>query len=146
MLGVVNVPVQNVTYFATKNGGSHKKNSNGTIQKINTAPILPNQKVYIIASRSHQSPETQQFIAEKMQQYGEQNIELVSAGSSLKFCMVAEGIAHFYPRLAPTMEWDTAAGQIVATEAGAKVVVIDTQQPLTYNRQNLLNPYFLVTV
>lgn len=146
VLGVVSVPVENTTYFATKNGGSHKKNANGSIQKIQIAPILPTQKVYIIASRSHQSPETQQFITEKMQQYGEQNIEIVSAGSSLKFCMVAEGKAHFYPRLAPTMEWDTAAGQIVATEAGAKVVVFDTQQTLTYNRPNLLNPHFLVTV
>jgi 3'(2'), 5'-bisphosphate nucleotidase len=65
-------------------------------------------------------------------------------GSSLKLCLVAEGIADVYPRFAPTMEWDTAAAQAVAEAAGRKVLVHNSDLPLRYNKENLLNPWFLV--
>ncbi len=71
-------------------------------------------------------------------------VEIVSRGSSLKFCIVAEGKADVYPRYAPTMEWDTAAGQAICEASGAYVIDIKTKNPLQYNKKNLLNPYFLV--
>ena len=71
--------------------------------------------------------------------------KIVSKGSSLKFCIVAEGGAEIYPRFAPTMEWDTAAGQAICQAVGVKVIDVTTNEPLKYNKQNLLNPHFLVT-
>ena len=72
-------------------------------------------------------------------------VDVVSKGSSLKFCLVAEGKADVYPRFAPTMEWDTAAGHAICRAVGLKVIAQDTQKELQYNKENLLNPYFLVT-
>jgi len=92
----------------------------------------------IVASKSHLSPETQDFI----DQYP--GAELVSMGSSLKFLLVADGTADRYPRYAPTMEWDTAAAQAVVEAAGGQVLEYGTNNPLKYNRENLLNPWFLV--
>ena len=71
-------------------------------------------------------------------------IEFISAGSSLKFCLIAEGLADIYPRFGPTMEWDTAAGQIIVEQANGKVLNRETKKPLTYNKENLLNPWFIV--
>jgi 3'(2'), 5'-bisphosphate nucleotidase len=71
--------------------------------------------------------------------------EIVSKGSSLKFCLVAEGKAHVYPRFAPTMEWDTAAGQAICEAVGLKVINRETGKELRYNKEDLLNPFFLVT-
>ena len=71
------------------------------------------------------------------------NPELVSKGSSLKFLELARGVAHLYPRVAPTMEWDTAAAQIVLEEAGGKVVQFGSDDKVVYNKENLLNPYFV---
>jgi 3'(2'), 5'-bisphosphate nucleotidase len=68
---------------------------------------------------------------------------MVSRGSSLKFLLLASGAAHVYPRLAPTMEWDTAAAQIVLEQAGGRVVRADDNTPLAYNKENMLNPYFI---
>jgi 3'(2'), 5'-bisphosphate nucleotidase len=73
------------------------------------------------------------------------DVDFISAGSSLKFCLVAEGKADVYPRFGPTMEWDTAAGQAIAEQAGAPVVDMGAKQPLVYNKQSLLNPWFMVT-
>lgn len=97
----------------------------------------------IVASRSHNSPETEAFIQEMRTQHGD--VELVSMGSSLKICLVAEGTANVYPRLGPTMEWDTAAAHAIALAAGCTVLEHETQQELTYNKENLLNPWFIVT-
>jgi len=96
----------------------------------------------LVASRSHMSPETETYIKEIEQQQGQVN--LISSGSSLKLCLVAEGAAHEYPRFAPTMEWDTAAGQAIAEAAGKKVYQWPELTPVTYNKENLLNPWFLV--
>ena len=96
----------------------------------------------VVASRSHLSEETEQFVARMRSEHGD--VELRSAGSSLKICLVAEGEADVYPRLAPTMEWDTAAGQAVAEAAGCSVTDAGSGQPLRYNKEDLHNPYFIV--
>ena len=96
----------------------------------------------VVASRSHLSEETEQFVERMRSEHGE--VELRSAGSSLKICLVAEGEADVYPRLAPTMEWDTAAGQAVAEAAGCSVTEAESGQPLRYNKEDLHNPYFIV--
>ena len=97
--------------------------------------------IKVVASRSHCNDETKVFIAD-LEKDG--RVELVSSGSSLKLCLVAEGTADVYPRIAPTMEWDTAAAQAVVEASGATVVQYGTDEPLTYNKENLLNPYFVV--
>lgn len=97
----------------------------------------------VVASRSHMSPETQAYVEEAKSIHGEVN--LISKGSSLKLCMVAEGTADAYPRFAPTMEWDTAAGQAVCEAAGCDVIDQNTGEPMRYNREDLLNAWFLVS-
>ena len=95
-----------------------------------------------VASRSHLSPETAAFIEELRKEHPD--LELISSGSSLKICLVAEGKADIYPRHAPTMEWDTAAGDAIARAAGCQVVNAQTGQPLIYNKEDLHNPWFIV--
>ncbi|MEJ2489224.1 MAG: inositol monophosphatase family protein, partial [Sulfurovaceae bacterium] len=90
--------------------------------------------------KSHLSSETQAFI----DSLDAKEIEQVSKGSSLKLCMVAEGSADIYPRLAPTMEWDTAAADAIVREAGKMTYQFESQEPLMYNKENLLNPWFMV--
>ena len=97
----------------------------------------------VVASRSHMSPETETYVEKARAEHGEVN--LISKGSSLKLCMVAEGTADAYPRFAPTMEWDTAAGQAVCEAAGCDVVDQNTGATMRYNREQLLNAWFLVT-
>ena len=96
----------------------------------------------VVASRSHMSPETQAYIQEMERVHGQ--VRTVSSGSSIKICLVAEGVADAYPRYAPTMEWDTAAGDAVARAAGRAVTNAENGKPLLYNKPNLLNPWFLV--
>ncbi len=103
---------------------------------------LPDRPFTIIGSRSHGSPELETFVAEKRQEHGE--VEFISAGSSLKLCLVAEGKADIYPRTGPTMEWDTGAGQAIAENSGCKVLQYDSREHLIYNKENLLNPWFIV--
>jgi 3'(2'), 5'-bisphosphate nucleotidase len=95
-----------------------------------------------VASRSHNTPETEAFINKQKEKYP--IVELISSGSSLKLCLVAEGAADVYPRLAPTMEWDTAAGQAIAQAAGKQVLDYKTGKPMLYNKENLLNEWFVV--
>ena len=104
---------------------------------------LPDRPFTIIGSRSHASPELEAFVEEKRQKHGE--VEFISAGSSLKLCLVAGGKADIYPRTGSTMEWDTAAGQAIAENAGCKVLQYETNEPLIYNKENLLNPWFVVS-
>jgi 3'(2'), 5'-bisphosphate nucleotidase len=96
----------------------------------------------IVGSRSHKNAELEAFVEEKRNAFG--NVEFISAGSSLKICLIAEGRADLYPRLGPTMEWDTAAGQAIAESAGAMVYQYDTREPLVYNKADLHNPWFIV--
>jgi len=112
----------------------------------NNKEQLPNQKsntYKIVASRSHLSDETKLFIEDKKKQH--LDIEIVSIGSSLKLCLIAEGSADIYPRFAPTMEWDTAAGHAVLNATGGKVSNSDTNKELEYNKENLLNPWFIAS-
>jgi 3'(2'), 5'-bisphosphate nucleotidase len=95
----------------------------------------------IVGSRSHASPETEAYVEEQRKKYG--NVEFVAAGSSLKFCLVAEGKAQVYPRFAPTMEWDTAAGQVIVEQAGGKMVEWPSKNDIKYNRMELRNTWFL---
>lgn len=97
----------------------------------------------VVGSRSHMNNDTLEYIEDLKKKSGRE-IEVVSKGSSLKFCLVAEGEAHIYPRFAPTMEWDTAAGQAICEAVGLNCISRETGRPMTYNRENLLNGHFLV--
>lgn len=137
VVGIVGLPAHNVIYYATEGHGAFKY-ENGQSQKIEAANFTKNDKgLKIVASRSHMNDETKAFA----DQYDEATF--VSRGSALKFTIIAEGNAHIYPRIAPTMEWDTAAAQAVLVEAGGSVVRYDNHEPLTYNKENLLNPFFV---
>lgn len=137
ILGVVYVPVDDAMYFAAQNEGAYRI-AHGERTLLQAPTFSADDKgLGLVCSRSHLNEETQAFVDEFDMP------ELVAKGSSLKFLVLAEGGAHVYPRLAPTMEWDTAAAQIILEEAGGLVVHADTQQPLTYNKENLLNPYFI---
>lgn len=96
----------------------------------------------VVASRSHLNEETKTFVEVLRERY--KTVELVSRGSSLKLCLVAEGSADIYPRFGPTMEWDTAAGDAIARAAGALVTTVDWITPLAYNKESLQNPSFIV--
>ena len=107
-------------------------------------PMTEYKKTFcIVASRSHLSPETKTYIEQLEKEH--ENITLMSKGSSLKICMVAEGTADIYPRFAPTSEWDTAAGHAIAVASGAKMVKAENEdEELEYNKENILNPWFIV--
>jgi 3'(2'), 5'-bisphosphate nucleotidase len=140
ILGVVHVPVSGETAFAIKGLGAFLIKKDGTKQKLQVANVDKNAPgLKIICSRSHFSDETKAFLA----QYD--SPQLVNRGSALKFLMLAAGEAHFYPRLAPTMEWDTCAPQIILEEAGGSVLQYNTNIPVIYNKENLLNPWFLAS-
>ena len=148
--GVIYVPVTKELYFSENSIGAYKvenisqaENIDELIKKANKLPLKNNKDTFtIVASRSHLSEETQDFIDKMQKRFG--NVETISKGSSLKLCMVAEGNADIYPRFAPTMEWDTAAGTAIAVGAGFKVTKADGVTPLNYNKEDLLNPWFIV--
>lgn len=143
MLGVVHVPVSGVTYLGSEDRGAWKEDESGNIQKIETRSIADMEPpVKVVASRSHRGDEVDGAIAKIEAALGK--TEVVSMGSSLKICLVAEGVADIYPRLAPTCEWDTAAAHAVVKAAGGEIV--DTNfVPLRYNqKEELLNPHFIV--
>jgi 3'(2'), 5'-bisphosphate nucleotidase len=139
VMGCVHVPVQNVTYVAAKGEGAYVKKGDEEAVRIHADELDMSAKgLRLVCSRSHMSKDVEEYV----QQFKEP--ELVSMGSSLKLVLVAEGKADIYPRLGPTMEWDTAAAQIVVEEAGGTVINHETSTPLVYNKENLLNPYFVV--
>jgi 3'(2'), 5'-bisphosphate nucleotidase len=136
-LGIVYIPVFDEMYYATKGGGAFKE-KNGMVQRLQAQPFtMSDTGLKVISSRSHMNNETEAFIQQLYQP------ELVSRGSSLKFLLIALGQAQVYPRMAPTMEWDTGAAQIILEEAGGQVIDQNTNAPLRYNKENLLNPYFV---
>ena len=139
-LGVVYAPDKSLLYYGSKKAGAFKKIANDKAFSISPASLPSKDKKWrIVGSRSHSSEDFDSFIAK----FG--SADLVSMGSSLKLCMVADGSADLYPRLIPTSEWDTAAAQAVVEAAGGKVLNWETKQPLRYNtKENLLNPYFVV--
>lgn len=138
ILGVVFAPVFGEIYWAKQGDGAYKDGLK--------LPLVKNYElskvVRVVASKSHLSTETQDYIDELAKTTV--RIECVSKGSSLKLCMVAEGSADVYPRLAPTMEWDTAAADAIVREAGKMSYQHDENTPLIYNKEDLLNPWFIV--
>ncbi len=139
VMGCVHVPVTGKTYLATKGGGAFVQEAGQAMRQIRVNSFrMSDPGLRVVASRSHNSPEVEAYLAELT------DPQTVSMGSSLKLLMVAEGTADLYPRLGPTMEWDTAAAQIVVEEAGGEVLEAETLQPVRYNKENLLNPHFLV--
>ncbi len=160
-MGVVYVPVTDTLYFADHKAGAFKIDAclkSGIADRfadgvdrldslVGNAVRLPLERdpdrpFTIMGSRSHATPDLEAYVETMRKQHGE--VDFISAGSSLKICMVAEGRADVYPRLGPTMEWDTAAGQAIAVAGGARVVRHDDGRMLSYNKENLLNPWFIV--
>lgn len=142
VMGVVYVPVKDVCYFAEKKRGSFKIEGDGDPFKIRARVETGKEELIIVGSRSHASEELQAYVNEKKKEYNK--VELISSGSSLKFCLVAEGKADIYPRTGPTYEWDTAAGHAVVLESGKGVYDFREDRPLVYNKENLLNDWFIV--
>ncbi len=138
VLGVVYAPALGDMYKAKKGVGAFKNNQKLPLEVNDT----PETSLRVVASKSHLSEETQAFIDEVAK--STESIEQVSKGSSLKLVMVAEGSADIYPRLAPTMEWDTGAADAVVREAGKMTYQFEHDTPVVYNKQNLLNPWFVV--
>lgn len=137
VLGVVYAPVLHRTYYAANGVGAFVQEGQGEAEPIKAA-AYEGTPIKIVASRSHAGPDLQGFL-DSVGDY-----DVVSMGSSLKLCLVAEGAAHLYPRLGPTMEWDTAAAHAVVNEAGGSVTDLEGT-PLRYNKEDLLNPYFMVS-
>ncbi|MDH3356913.1 MAG: 3'(2'),5'-bisphosphate nucleotidase CysQ [Desulfobacteraceae bacterium] len=168
VLGVIFTPVNNVFYFASEGFGSYRlKNDNaiGLLEskasKIEKDSVLKeilkqsdrlpyydtpsdthDSQLVIVGSRSHPSKEFEAFVETMRKEH--MKVEVISSGSSLKLCLVAEGMADIYPRLGPTMEWDTAAGQAIVEQANGSVLNYETGEPLQYNKKNLLNSWFIV--
>lgn len=152
VFGVIYVPVKQTLYWGDLATGAYKmeaitsRNGRSLEEMMKSALRLPcsknNDTFVIVASRSHLSSETEDYIEEKRKVHS--NVEIVSVGSSIKICWVAEGVADEYPRFAPTMEWDTAAGHAIAKAAGVEIYQAGKEEPLVYNKPDLLNPWFIV--
>ena len=155
-MGVIYAPVLDTIYFGSERHGAYKLekaetktadlSSDEELLSISVKLPLEQQSnaLVVVASRSHRSQETDDYI-DRLQKHHD-TIELISAGSSLKLCLVAEGKADVYPRFAPTMEWDTAAGQAIVQAAGGTVTRADTDEPLAYNKEDLRNPWFIAKI
>jgi 3'(2'), 5'-bisphosphate nucleotidase len=140
ILGVVYAPVFDTAYCGGENIGAWKQeNSNSEPFQIYAKSFDNSQNVKIVSSRSHPS----EALALYLEQFP--NRKLLPMGSSLKLCLVAEGLAHIYPRLGPTMEWDTGAAHAIVEAAGGQVLEYNTKMNLVYNKENLLNPWFVVS-
>jgi 3'(2'), 5'-bisphosphate nucleotidase len=151
--GVLYSPVKDLLYFAWEGAGAYRQEGAATIsaadayERAGMSARLPSvqeeREAYtIVASRSHQSPETRAFIERMEQEHS--SVRITSMGSALKICMVAEGAADVYPRYSPTMEWDTAAGHAICLEAGRQVIDMTTREPMRYNKSDLMNNPFIV--
>jgi len=135
VLGIVHAPVLERTYYACEGVGAFRSDAQAAGKPIRVAKKRQ-APLRVVGSRSHRGSSLDAFLS----RVGPH--ELVEVGSSLKLCLVAEGQADVYPRLGPTSEWDTAAGQCVLEQAGGQVLKLDGE-PLEYNRENTLNPNFI---
>ena len=137
VFGVVHVPIQDKTYIGCEGIGAERRNADGSRESIKVADTSASP-VRIVGSRSHRGASLDAYL----ENLGE--CDMVPMGSSLKFCVIAEGGADLYPRLGLTSEWDTAAAQAVVEQAGGSVVTLDGK-PMKYNaKADILNPYFFV--
>jgi 3'(2'), 5'-bisphosphate nucleotidase len=153
VIGVIYVPVSKVLYFSYPGDGSYK------ISQINYGNIKNKTLKYILAlaiplpvtvtrarftaigSRSHMSLKTRNYFRKLKKSFN--NLEILKIGSSLKLCLIAEGTADIYPRFSPSMEWDIAAGHAIVEGAGFKICEYKNNKPLSYNKGNLKNPFFI---
>ena len=134
VMGVVIAPALKEAYWGVKGEGAYKRDRTGKAHHIRVAE--PRDSLRVVASKNHLNEDTRAFIA-KLGPH-----ETVQAGSSLKFCRIAEGHADIYPRLGPTCEWDTAAAHAVLLAAGGKVQTFEGG-PLKYGKEDVLNPWFI---
>lgn len=150
IFGIIYVPVSGDLYFGGKAYGAHllKNLSSGLpayeayLSSSVKLPVVNGRKTYtMIGSRSHMSPETQKYFEDVRLKRG--NVEILSKGSSLKLCMIAEGRADEYPRFAPTMEWDIAAGHAIIEGAGGWLRHYKSGETMRYNKENLINGWFV---
>jgi 3'(2'), 5'-bisphosphate nucleotidase len=153
VLGVIYVPVKDTLYIGGMDIGSYKINDflvcyreietlPSSHQKVLKLPVAKRKRLFtVVGSRSHMNDATDEFIEEMKRNY--KNIHILTAGSSLKLCSIAEGSADVYPRFAPTMEWDTAAGQSIVEGSGGRVTAAENGCILSYNKKNLKNPWFI---
>jgi 3'(2'), 5'-bisphosphate nucleotidase len=146
-MGVIYIPVTQELYFSDKwaykieNFKEAILAGSSLLKNAVQLPLPQTRTNYImLGSRSHMNPQTEHYF--KQQQELHKNLEINNVGSSLKFCRIAEGAADSYPRFSPTMEWDTAAGHAIVLATGCTVLNWETQKPLEYNKENLLNPWF----
>lgn len=137
VLGVVYVSDRDEMYWAVKGEGAYQIIDGKDVKLSAKDFTMKDDGLKVVCSRSHLNEGTQAFVDALV------NPELVATGSSLKFLIIAAGQAHVYPRLAPTMEWDTGAAQVILEEAGGSVIDHTTNKPLLYNKENLLNPHFV---
>ncbi|NND32049.1 MAG: 3'(2'),5'-bisphosphate nucleotidase CysQ [Saprospiraceae bacterium] len=137
VLGIIYVPVGGACYFAYKGGGAFRIDGTEDIRLKCDDFIINEHGLRVLCSRSHLSEATQEYLNQLTEP------KLVPQGSSLKFTVIAEGKGDVYPRIGPTMEWDTAAAHIILQEAGGNIVEFATGQPLRYNKPSLLNPDFI---
>jgi 3'(2'), 5'-bisphosphate nucleotidase len=143
VFGVVYQPAEDILYFAERGSGSFKKSAASEPVKIsNDVHYMDLNEVKVVASRSHLTEEVNEFV-QGLERIGKK-VNMVSVGSSLKLCLVAEGAANVYPRFGPTMEWDTGAAQAVVMESGRRVINRETNDILKYNKFSLRNPRFIV--
>ena len=145
VFGGVARPTEGVIFYGGPEGGSFRRAQDGSVTRLDQtakAHYTKLEQVTVVASRSHLTKEVTDLV-ERLRAEGKK-VEFLSAGSSLKLCLVAEGQADVYPRFGPTMEWDTAAAHAVVLGAGRQVNIAESGEPLVYNKKNLLNPWFIV--
>ncbi len=138
ILGVVYAPDLDELYWGIKNLGAYIVDKDGIVKKLKAQSFKKTDpELRIVCSRSHLNERTANFMS------AFDRPEKVATGSSLKFLIMAKGQAHIYPRLAPTMEWDTGAAQIILEESGGSVINVENDSPLNYNKESLVNPHFI---
>lgn len=144
ILGVIFVPAKSTLYFALKKYGSFSLNTSLVLNSLDEAKKITVTKksniVRVIGSRSHSNNTFTDWIDKKFP-----NAEIVQAGSSLKFCLIAKGDADIYPRFGPTSEWDIAAGHIILNEAGGKILTLDNKEIFYNEKESVLNPEFIAS-
>ncbi len=140
LFGVVGIPANGRCYYGGAGLGAWRTEAEGESQPISVR-LAPDEAFTLVASRRHSSPAQERLLEGLSERFGD--LQLVSVGSSLKFCQLAEGSADCYPRLAPTSQWDTAAAQGVLEGAGGEVLTLQGEALSYEARESLLNPYFL---
>ncbi len=141
--GVVYAPVKEWMYAGSVGAGAFKIEGSGDPVELQCPQIPVSGTLRVVGSLSHSSPEMESFIQDQQKKYDD--VEFIAMGSSLKICLVAEGAADIYPRFGPTMEWDTAAAHAVIRAAGGSLTAHDSGEELPYNKENLLNGWFVAS-